>query len=72
MEIKEKDKSRHKEKQGRIHGTRCAFTFENSTGQTDGWTYGRTDGHDHMKRCEGASKTGEENGKISKAILGYR
>ena len=36
------------------------FTFENNTGhmdqRTDRGTNGRTDGHDILKRCDGASK----------------
>ena len=36
------------------------FTFEDNTGYTDGRTYGRTDlrtdGHDLLQRCDGASK----------------
>ena len=41
------------------------FTFENNTGQTDLRTDGPTDGHDLLKRCDGASKnvfsSSEEN-----------
>ena len=46
------------QKQGRIHGTRCAqyAYFSPSKITRDGPTDRRTDGHDLLSRCDGASK----------------
>ena len=38
------------------------FTFQNNTGQTDGRTDLRTDGHDLLQSCDGASKNQTETG----------
>ena len=44
-EMREIKKRRKNEKQGRIHGTRCAqYASENNAGRTYGRTYGPTDG----------------------------
>ena len=58
-------------KQGRIHGTRCAwYAFENNAGQTDLRTYGRTYGRTdtpsyrdataHLKRIKTDTEKEEE------------
>ena len=56
--------------QGRIHGTRCASYayFSPSSVRPVLFSDGATDGHDLLKRCDGASKNAG-SGKGGKAVV---
>ena len=62
-------------KQGRIHGTRCAKhvsekrrygSMDPTDGPTDSPTDGRTDGHTLLYRCDSASKNWANSKQVRK------